>query len=263
MIDWAQSMKAPSLRHSYFDDWAVASANHCGCTSWPGIASVSVLFNWKADGAVDGARPRTVDSDADVCEGQFGSTDDATDPHPYGDNASFSGNASVSVLFSLRDDGVVDGAWRGTVESDAVVCDGHVVSKDDAADLRPGGDNATFNGNGYVSGLFTVVGDANIYADVGGCHVSSMNDATLLHVGEGQFSVESGECEAVLCVEHRSRMAVAYSSQRGHGKDHVCSLLASSDVCVADDIAGPTFSGHNGIHHVATDGQVHMGAAVV
>ena len=82
-------------------------------TSWRGIVSVSVLFNRKADGAVDGARLGTVDSDADVCEGQFGSTDDATDPHPYGDNASFSGNASVSVLVSLRDDGVVDGARRG------------------------------------------------------------------------------------------------------------------------------------------------------
>ena len=112
--------------------------------SFRGIAYASVLFRLKEDGVVDGARRGTVVGYADVCHGHVGSTDDATALHPYGDNATFSGNAHVIVLFTLKDDGVGNGACRGTVESDADVCGRRVISTDDATDLQPSGDHESF-----------------------------------------------------------------------------------------------------------------------
>ena len=102
-------------------------------------------------------RRGTVDSGyADVRGVHVRSTDDATVLHSIGDNDSFCGIAYTSVLFSLRDDGVVDGARRGTVDSYADVCDGRVVSTDDATDLHPSGDNETFCGIAYVCVVFNL-----------------------------------------------------------------------------------------------------------
>ena len=121
-----------------------------------GIANVCVLFNLKDYGVVDGARRGTFDSGyADMRDGHVRSTEVAKVLRSIGDNDSICGIANTSLLFSLRDDGVVDCARRRTVNSDADVFDGHVCSTDDATDLHPDGDNNSFCGIAYVCLLYT------------------------------------------------------------------------------------------------------------
>ena len=83
----------------------------------------------------------------------------------------------------------MDGARRGTVDSDADVFDGHVCSTDDATDLHPSGDHEKICGIAYVCILFNlkyagVVDGARRgtvdsgYADVRDGHAVSADDAT-------------------------------------------------------------------------------------
>ena len=178
--------------HVGLADDATALHPYGDYATFSGNAYVSVLFTLKDDGVVNDTCRGTVESDAEVCDGLVVSAGDATDFPPYSDSDSFGVIANVCVLFNLREDGVVDGARRGTVDSDADVFDGHVCSTDDATDLHPSGDHEKFCGIAYVCILFNLKDDGAVdgarrgtvdsgYADVRGGHVRSTDDATALH----------------------------------------------------------------------------------